>query len=88
LFFGYPVNDASSLGKSYPDIVVSIANKISDARDFIMFKTICKGWKYARSSEAHPFDRWILKSEFIGESRAVTFTSVVDIRLLRSRFLH
>jgi hypothetical protein len=51
-----------------------------------MFKTICKGWKYARSSEAHPFDRWILKSEFIGESRAVTFTSVVDIRLFEVSF--
>jgi hypothetical protein len=46
------------------DIVVSVANKISDARDFIMFKAI-KDWNYARSSEALPFDPRILKSEFI-----------------------
>jgi hypothetical protein len=26
-----------------PDIVVSVANKINDARDFIMFKVVCKG---------------------------------------------
>jgi hypothetical protein len=45
-----------------PDIVVSITNKISDARDFIMFKAICKGWNCTRSGEAHSFDPWILKS--------------------------
>jgi hypothetical protein len=55
-----------------PAIVVSVANKISDARDFIMFKAVCKGWNYALSGEAHPFAPWILKSEFIGESGAVT----------------
>jgi hypothetical protein len=49
------------------DIVVSVANKISDARDFIMFKVVCKGWNCARSGEAHQFDPWILKSEFIGD---------------------
>jgi hypothetical protein len=35
-----------------PDIIVCVANKINDARDFIMFKAICKGWNYARSGEA------------------------------------
>ena len=39
-----------------PDIVVSVANKISDARDFIMFKAICKGWNCACLGEARPFD--------------------------------
>jgi hypothetical protein len=46
---------------------VSVANKISDARDFIMFKVVCKGWNCACSGEAHQFDPWILKSEFIGD---------------------
>jgi hypothetical protein len=64
-----------------PDIIVSVANKISDARDFIMFKVVCKGWNYAHSGEAHPFDPWILKSQFIGESGVVTFASVADMRL-------
>jgi hypothetical protein len=63
------------------DIVVSIANKISDARDFIMFKAVFKGWNYARSGEACSFDPWILKSEFIGESGAVTFASIADVHL-------
>jgi hypothetical protein len=63
-----------------PDIVVSLANKISDARDFIMFKAVCKGWNYARSGEAHTFDPWILNSEFISESRAVTFASIADMQ--------
>jgi hypothetical protein len=30
-------------------IAVSVANKISDARDFIMFKAVCKGWNYTTS---------------------------------------
>jgi hypothetical protein len=34
------------------DIVVSVTNKISDARDFIMFKAVYKGWNYARLGEA------------------------------------
>jgi hypothetical protein len=38
--------------KFTPDIVVSVANKISDARDFFMFEAVCKGWNYARSGEA------------------------------------
>jgi hypothetical protein len=38
------------------DIVVSVTNKISDAIDFIIFKGVSKGWNYARSGEAHPFD--------------------------------
>jgi hypothetical protein len=58
---------------------VSVANKTSDARDFIMFKAVCKDWNYARLGEAFLFDPWILKSEFIGESGAVTFASVADI---------
>jgi hypothetical protein len=70
------------------DIVVSVANKISDARYFIMFKAVCKGWNCARSGEARQFDPWILKSEFISERGAVTFASVVDMRFLRSLFLH
>jgi hypothetical protein len=68
LFFGYHVNDASSLANLIPDIVLSVANKIDDARDFIMFKAVCKDWNCARSGEACQFDPWILKSEFIGES--------------------
>jgi hypothetical protein len=64
-----------------PDIVVSVTNKISDARDFIMFKAICKGWNCAHSGEARPFDPWILKSKFISESGAVTFASIADMRL-------
>jgi hypothetical protein len=59
-----------------PDIVVSVANKITDVRDLIMFKTVCKGWNCAHSGEERQIDPWILKSEFIGKSRAVTFTSV------------
>uniref|UniRef100_K3XSR0 F-box domain-containing protein n=1 Tax=Setaria italica TaxID=4555 RepID=K3XSR0_SETIT len=70
-----------------PDLVVSIANKISDARDFIRFKAICKSWNCARSSEAHPFDPWILKYEHIGEFGAVTFASIVDYRLFEVSFL-
>jgi hypothetical protein len=62
------------------DIVVSVANKISDARDFIMFKAKCKGCNCARSGEAHPFAHWIMKSQFISGSGVVTFTSVVDMR--------
>jgi hypothetical protein len=62
-----------------PDIIVSVANKISDARDFIMFKAVCKGWNCTRSGEARQFDPWILKIEFISESRAVSFTSIADM---------
>jgi hypothetical protein len=69
-----------------PDIVVSAANKICDARDFIMFKTVCKGWNCTRSGEACPFDPWILKSEFIGDSGAVTFTPVTDMQLFEVSF--
>jgi hypothetical protein len=69
-----------------PDIVVSVTNKINDARDFIMFKAVCKGWNCTRSGEAHQFDPWILKSELIGESGAVTFTSVADMRLFEVSF--
>jgi hypothetical protein len=36
--------------------------------------------------EAHSFDSWILKSEFIGESGAMTFTSVVDMRFFDVSF--
>jgi hypothetical protein len=71
-----------------PDIVVSVANKISDARHFIMFKVVCKGWNCARSGEACPFDPWILKSEFICESGVVTFASIADIQLFEVSFLH
>jgi hypothetical protein len=39
-----------------PDIVVSVANKVSDARDFIMFKAVCKGWNCTRSGKARQFD--------------------------------
>ena len=67
-------------------IVVSITNKINDARDFIMFKVVCKGWNCTLSSEAHPFDPWILKSEDIGESRVVIFASVADLRLFEVSF--
>jgi hypothetical protein len=70
-----------------PDIVVSIANKISDAIDFITFKAAYKGWNCARSGEARQFDPWILKSEFIDESGAITFTSVADMRLFEVSFL-
>jgi hypothetical protein len=45
-----------------------------------MFKAVCKGWNYARSGEAHTFDPWILNSEFISESRAVTFASIADMQ--------
>jgi hypothetical protein len=69
------------LANLIPNIVVSVTNKISDARGFIMFKAVCKGWNCARSGEAHPFDPWIQKSKFIGESVAVTFASVADMRL-------
>jgi hypothetical protein len=55
-----------------PNSAVSVPNNISDARDFIMFKAVCKCWNCARSGEARPFDPWILKSEFISESGAVT----------------
>ena len=69
-----------------PDIVVSVANKSSDARDFIMFKVVCKGWNYTRLGEARPFDPWILKSEFISESGVVTFAFVADMRLFEVSF--
>uniref|UniRef100_K3YDA5 DUF295 domain-containing protein n=1 Tax=Setaria italica TaxID=4555 RepID=K3YDA5_SETIT len=69
-----------------PDLVVSIANKISDARDFIRFKAICKSWNCTRSGETYLFDPWILKSKHIGESRAVTFASIVDYRLFEVSF--
>jgi hypothetical protein len=69
-----------------PDIVVNVANKIIDARDFIMFKTDCKGWNCARSSEARQFDPWILKSIFISESGVVTFASVAYMRLFEVSF--
>jgi hypothetical protein len=69
-----------------PDIVVSVANKVGDARDFIMFKAICKGWNNTHSGEACPLDPWILKSEFIGESGAVTFASIADMRLFEVSF--
>jgi hypothetical protein len=69
-----------------PDIVVSIANKISDARDFIMFKVVCTGWNCASSGETRQFDPWILKSEFIDESGPVTFASVTDMRLFEVSF--
>jgi hypothetical protein len=62
-----------------PDIVVSIANNINDARDFVMFKAVCKGWNCDRSGEAHQFNPWILKSEFIGASGVVTFAFVADM---------
>jgi hypothetical protein len=65
---------------------VSVANKISDARDFIMFKVVCKGWNCARSGEARKFDPCILKSEFIGEFVVVTFTSVVNMWLFEVSF--
>jgi hypothetical protein len=86
LFFGYHVNDASSLANLIPDIVLSVANKIDDARDFIMFKAVCKDWNCARSGEACQFDPWILKSEFIGESGVGTFASVADMRLFEVSF--
>uniref|UniRef100_K3XPX7 F-box domain-containing protein n=1 Tax=Setaria italica TaxID=4555 RepID=K3XPX7_SETIT len=70
-----------------PDLIVSIATKINDARDFIRFKAVCKSWNCARSGEARPFDPWILKSEDIGESGAMTFTSVVNHRLFEVSFL-
>jgi hypothetical protein len=66
---------------------VSVANKISDARDFIMFKAVCKGWNCAHSGKACPFGPWILKSEFTGKSRAVTFASVADMQLFEASFL-
>jgi hypothetical protein len=71
-----------------PNIVVSVASKINDASDSIMFKAICKGWNCACSGEACQFDPWILKSEFIDESGAVTFAFVADTQFLRSPFLH
>jgi hypothetical protein len=69
-----------------PDIVVSVANNINDARDFIMFKAVWKGWNCARLGEARRFDPWLLKSEFNGESGAVTFASVADMRLFEVSF--
>jgi hypothetical protein len=68
------------------DIVVNIINKINDARDFVIFKAICKGWNRAHSGEARPFDPWILKSELISESGAVTFSSITDMRLFEVSF--
>jgi hypothetical protein len=52
-----------------------------------MFKDVYKGWNCTHSSDAHPFDPWILKSEYIGESREVTFSSVADMWLLEVSFL-
>jgi hypothetical protein len=63
-----------------PNIIVSITNMISNAIYFILFKAMCKGWNYARSGEERQSDPWILKSEFITESGAVTFASVTDMR--------
>jgi hypothetical protein len=74
------------LSNLIPEIAVSVANKISDARDFIMFKVVCKGWNCARSGEARPFDPWILKSEFIGESGAVTDCSLLFWRRKKLRW--
>jgi hypothetical protein len=51
-----------------------------------MFKAVCKGWNCTCSGEARQFDPWILKSEFIGESGAVTFASVADMRLFEVSF--
>jgi hypothetical protein len=70
----------------FPKIIVSVANKISDARDFVMFKAACKGWNCARSGEARQFDPWILKSEFISEYVAVTYASVTDMWLFDVSF--
>jgi hypothetical protein len=36
--------------------------------------------------EAHSFDSWILKSKFIGESGAMTFTSIVDMQFFYASF--
>jgi hypothetical protein len=69
-----------------PDIVVNVANKINDARDFIMFKVVCNGWNCAHSGEARQFEPWILKYESNGESGAVTFASVADMRLFEVSF--
>jgi hypothetical protein len=68
------------------DIVVSLANNINDARDFITLKDVCKGWNCAHSGEAHPFDPWILKSKFITESGEVTFEFIADMRLFEVSF--
>jgi hypothetical protein len=68
------------------DIVVSVNNKISDARDFIMFKVVCKGWNRASSGEAHSFDPWIMKFEFISEYGAMTSASIVDMLLFEVSF--
>jgi hypothetical protein len=86
LFFGYPVNDALFWANLIPDIVVSVANKISDAKDFIKVKVVCKGWDCAHSGDARPFDPWILKTEFISESGVVTFAPVADMRLFEVSF--
>jgi hypothetical protein len=51
-----------------------------------MFKDVCKGWNCARSGETRPFDPWILKSEFIGESGVVTFASIADMCLFEVSF--
>jgi hypothetical protein len=69
-----------------PDIVVNTTNKIGDARDFIMFNVVYKGWNCAHSCEACPFDPWIMKSEDIGESGVVTFAFAVDLRLFEVSF--
>jgi hypothetical protein len=69
-----------------PDIVVSIANKISDARYFIMFKAVCKSWNCTRLGGACPFDPRIIKSEDINESGVVTFAFDADLWLFEVSF--
>jgi hypothetical protein len=52
-----------------------------------MFKAYCKGWNYACSGEAHPFDPWILKSEDISESEVVNLHPSPIFRFFKVFFL-
>ncbi|OEL18046.1 hypothetical protein BAE44_0020934 [Dichanthelium oligosanthes] len=59
------------------NLVLKITDTITNAKDFVRFREVCRGWNQPHSKAQAPFAPWILRSvvvDFIG----AVFISMVN----------